>query len=529
MMRRMLTLAVIATATMGIGFACSGGGGGGGTVATGSSSGGATTPGSGTPGGGTTTPGGGGTTTPGGGGTTTPPPPAPTTPPSGSWLAGDLHVHTRHSDDTDPFGDDIRTTILLAETEGLDYVSISDHRQTSVLTDPQFLNRQTSLVVLAGEEWGGPGHAGAHNLSREPIAHTQDRSAGAAAVAGRIHDVVDDIHAQGGFFVLNHPIEADNPFWWNIDYDRIDGLEVWNGPWGYRAIEDTVDSDIDDWMRDEGLTAAGITADPAIRSAVAVQGGGKNRQCLAFYEALISAGHKLAAIGGGDRHYLFPPGQPTTWVFAENTTAAGITDGIRRGRTWVSRSPRAARVDFKADRNGDAIFETILGDTIPLSTTGTIDFQIAVENADQGKVELVKNGQVIQTWSIAGGSFVTTFSDTPSGPSWYRVNVYERLDMSIPNAQLLRLLVMGVPLQNLGFLGSTIQGLIGQAQQVFATGGPLAVYLLFFGQQLGVGFSPVPTTFLVFDFPDALSKLINLDLQDPDFCRGAVTSAIYAE
>ncbi len=50
--------------------------------------------------------------------------------------------------------------IQCAQRAGLDFTVISDHRISDCLTDPKFLGAQTPLVTIAGEEWGGPGHAG---------------------------------------------------------------------------------------------------------------------------------------------------------------------------------------------------------------------------------------------------------------------------------------------------------------------------------------------------------------------------------
>lgn len=468
----------------------------------------------------TTTP--GSSTTPG-----TSTPPATLRPPTGRYYSGDLHVHSRHSGDTKQFGDQISTIIRLAETTGLQFLSISDHRQTTVLTDPQFRGTSTNLIMLAGEEWGGSGHAGAHNLQREPIQHSQDYSGGAAAVAPRINDVIDDVHAQGGFFVLNHPIEPDNPFYWDVD--GFDGMEIWNQSWALRNLTDTTDADVRQWVASKGLSAAGLDAPPEVYQAVSHQGGGRNYQNLKFYEAHLDAGKHLAAVGGGDRHYLFRPGYPTTWVFAETPTPAGISDGVRRARTWVSRGPDAPRVDFRADRDGDGIFESILGDVIPLTTTGAIDFQIAVEDNAGGKVELVRNGTVIGTWHMSGGSTVIRTTDQPSGRSWYRVNVYEPIDRSGPDAAIIEALITGGSLSNLGFLGSTIAGLLGQYQSFVDVGGPFAIYMILFGSRAGITQVPINTASPTLLMPEYVSRLMNIDLRDRSYCIGALTSAIYVE
>ncbi|MCI0636502.1 MAG: CehA/McbA family metallohydrolase [Actinobacteria bacterium] len=487
----------------------SGGGGGSGFPATGAAPGGAASPAQPGPGGAPGTPA------------------APAQPPAGQWLRGDLHVHSRHSHDATTYGDNIETTIKLAESAGLDFVVISDHRHVNVLTDPQFTQTPTSLIVVAGEEWGGSGHAGAHNVYRDPPAHSQDRSQGAQNVAAQIDSVIDDIHSQNGFFVLNHPLDPKNAFLW--DCRKFDGVEIWNSSWSYRWITDLTESDVRRELQDLGLTAAGVDASPEFWAGTAAKGGGNNYQALKFYEAHLSSGRHISAVGGGDRHFLLLPGMPATYVFATDRSPNGISEAVRRGRTYVTRGPDACQVDFAADRDGDGVFETILGDSIPLSNGRPIDFRIDVRDADGGKVNLIKNGQVVQTWNVTGTSFTATFQDQPQARSWYRLDVYEPIDMSFPNAQFIKYLVMGVPLQNLGFLGSTIQNLASRIQWLVDTGGPLAVYILAFGHQSGITQSPLPTAYPTFVFPEGFSRLVNLDLQDPDYCRGAITSPIWVE
>src|SRR5436305_13189563 len=114
--------------------------------------------------------------------------------PSGVWLKGDFHVHSSWSHDAVSLGDDIGVVIQCAERAGLDFTTISDHRITPCLTDPKFLNAQTPLILIAGEEWGGPGHAGAHGLTRPPIFQTED-GATAADCCSSVQQSIDDVHS----------------------------------------------------------------------------------------------------------------------------------------------------------------------------------------------------------------------------------------------------------------------------------------------------------------------------------------------
>jgi hypothetical protein len=64
-------------------------------------------------------------------------------------------------------------------------------------------------------------------------------------------------------------------------------------------------------------------------------------------------------------------GNPTTWVFAQDRTEAGILDAIRHEHTTISRIPPAqggGPLLLEADKDGDGVFESIAGDTVPPGT-----------------------------------------------------------------------------------------------------------------------------------------------------------------
>jgi hypothetical protein len=196
-------------------------------------------------------------------GTTTAPiasAPAVAKPRTGTWLKGDFHVHSTHSGDATSWGDDIAGVIHAAEASGLDFISLSDHRQATCLKDPQFTNAKTKLVLIAGEEWGGPGHAGAHGLTRDPIHHEQDTSQGAAVAVQKIQQTIDDVHSMGGVFVLNHAIDIKNAWYWPVD--RFDGIEVWNQSWALGNAADATPADMLNWTTNHGLDLPGGPATP---------------------------------------------------------------------------------------------------------------------------------------------------------------------------------------------------------------------------------------------------------------------------
>jgi hypothetical protein len=235
-------------------------------------------------------------------------------------------------------------------------------------------------------EWNGDGHAGAIGFTQAnsfPV--TMGGGSGSRNVM--LQNVIDTIHQQGGVFVVNHPTyEGDL---WIYTANGYDGIEIWNSYWTLRSTALTSPSKVASQAASYGLQA------PELERACAHQSGGRSYQALKFWEEHLNQGTKVAAVGGSDRHGLVMPGSPTTRVFAAAATEADILEGIRKGRTMVSRAPDAPEVEFSADRDGDGVFETIIGDSIPLGSQVT--FKARIVDADQGKAVLVRDGQVAAT------------------------------------------------------------------------------------------------------------------------------------
>lgn len=447
-------------------------------------------------------------------------------PPQGLWLKGDLHVHTLHSGDAQKWGDTTAISLELADRAGLDFVALTDHRTFAILSDPQ-LHQHPRVISIPGMEWNGDGHAGAIGYTTPnsfPV--TMGGSSGSRNV--QLQAVIDEVHNQGGIFIVNHP-SSDGDMWVYTG-NGYDGIEVWNSYWALRCVNPT-----DPSLVHQNATQYGLTA-PELERACANMNGGLNFQSLKYWEELLNQGTKVAAVGGGDRHGLVMPGGPTTRVFAASASQADILAAIRMGRTMVMRAPDAPEVEFSADRDGDGVFESIVGESIPLG--GAVAFRIHVRDADRGKVVLIKNGQTAQSWPIPGPDYEVTFTDTPSVRTWYRVEIFEPLDMSIPQASTLKMLVLGVAGQswvnNLtsGFLGSVLgwlSGFIGQVQDIIDTGGPAVAWLLINGQQMGVQLSPVLSHYPTLEIPEGVSRILNVDVQDSDYSRGVITSAIWVD
>ncbi|MDT4975158.1 MAG: hypothetical protein QOG98_916 [Pseudonocardiales bacterium] len=193
-----------------------------------------------------------------------------------SWLAGDLHAHTAHSDGTLS----IDELAALAAANGLDFLAVTDHNTVSHHEFLAAAGARYGLALLPGQEvTTADGHANAFGDIgwidfREP-------ADGWVAEAAR----------RGGLLSINHPSRGDCA--WRQALSTMPPLaEVWHSSWLDR--------------RDGGP--------------------------LAWW---LAAGYPTP-VGGSDWHRPgndAAPGTPTTWVACGDSDVLG---GLAAGRTAIS-------------------------------------------------------------------------------------------------------------------------------------------------------------------------------------------------
>lgn len=412
--------------------------------------------------------------------------------PVARWFAGDFHVHSSHSGDG---VDGVRQTRELAKLLGLDLLAITDHSTLSHTTDPDFVSTP-DLALVGGYEWTDLVHMGLIGVrTTKPELHST--SVAPADWPAYVQSLVDDAHAEGGAAILYHP--TWNTFPWLFDVRGADAVEVWNNLWTLSdtGLHGSSRQDVQARLTDKGLAAAGVSASPQILAAVAAPGGG-NDKALAYWEALLERGDRVAAVGGSDRHKVLPPGYPTTWVLAPSGAQADVVAALRAGRTVVTRSPRGPRVTLEADGDGDGAFEVGLGDALAAGRPATL--RVRVLGGDGARLRLVRRKRVVEQVAVSSADFTFTLAWTPAPGDWIRADLFDRVDWSLPSA----------------------------APMLSATAGnlpPGGVHALFsaWGLTLATG-----TTWPAVALDDDLLRMANVSLMEPAWARAAITSPIYA-
>ena len=329
---------------------------------------------------------------------------------SGQWLAGDLHVHTCFShdvlcgglsdDNTGPediytYGWTVAQRFEQASERKLDYLAISDHDDIRALYDKGF--GRPDVIALPCYESSIHGHA--HMIGAKKKYDKGDSGAPAARAMARA------LRADGGIFQANHP--AYSPFDQSLIVDPVnpDGAccsdcTTMNWKYGFDVVPDTIEA----WN----------AASPP------------NSVAEGYWECWLDRGERLGATGGSDSHWvttnsLQGPGQPCTWVFAPERSAAGVIAGLRAGRTSISYAyPGLGGPLFviEADARGDGSFDAIAGDVVKPGTAMRVR---VVRNPVSGSVRVRANGTTLLTAPLARGGEV--HFTAPSDPGWVRASL----------------------------------------------------------------------------------------------------------
>lgn len=301
--------------------------------------------------------------------------PGPSTP---HWYRGDLQSHTHHSDATGSLAD----LAAAARRQGLDFVAVTEHNTVSHLPHLAAAGGPDLLLIPGQEITTYYGHANAWGLRGLQEFRCRD-----AATMARI---IDAVHAAGVLFSVNHPKDNGPPWEYGPDLP-FDCVEAWQGPWA--------------------------------------QG---NQQSLAFWDGVLRRGRWAVAVGGSDSHVPAPGrprvspdlGSPTTWVYANELTTAGILAGIRAGHVFVSADPCGPQVILQADADGDGRYEVMMGDEVVVPGGETLSLQARVVGGRDLVLRIV-SGEGVSVRPVEGQDFTHRWRVRPVGDTFYRVEVVE--------------------------------------------------------------------------------------------------------
>lgn len=132
-----------------------------------------------------------------------------------------------------------------------------------------------------------------------------------------------------------------------------------------------------------------------VTSIEVVNGGGN--PATHFWEQQLLQGHRLTAIGGSDNHHADWPqqrpgsiGYPTTVIYAQNLSVAGILDAIRSGRVFIDVTGSPDRLLDMNARAGSA-FAAMGGDLEPRGDV--ISLEVHAVGCEGGLIHFFVDGE----------------------------------------------------------------------------------------------------------------------------------------
>lgn len=312
---------------------------------------------------------------------------------SPGWYAGDLHLHSGHSDGRGksqsgaPIPAPVHRVLDTAAASGLDFVALTDHNTAAHWLDVDRLQPYyDSLLLLHGREITTyRGHANA-------IGETSLTDFTLAGPATPLRPLLRRVTRGGAFLSINHPRRADDETCMGCGWNET-SLDVLKAVHGVEAVNGH------DWTTPDGWR---------------------------FWADALNRGARLTLVGGSDDHTPEKtsdsrPGSPTTMVFAMGLSEPDIVDGLRLGRTYVRvRNPDGPSIEFTAlDEDHEAVYE--MGDAIR-STGSMISLEAVVTGAAGQTLQWIRRGVPMKVARIDEYGVVRTSLKAHPG-DWFSVIV----------------------------------------------------------------------------------------------------------
>ena len=333
--------------------------------------------------------------------------PRPVLRPAAGWFAGDLHVHSGHSDGYHqtlhgrPVPVSVSDLSADAASAGLDFLAITDHNTVSHWVDvDRTQTTSPDVLLLHGREiTTARGHFNVIGERR----FTDFRLGPERPMKQLLTAVAKD----AAFVSINHAWLSSDEWcagcgWADRDPETIGhvaGIEVLNGS------TPTIAGALPGWD---------------------------------LWAAFLNCGHHLVAVGGSDVHDPIDArtglGRPATVVWASSLSEDALVSGLKSGRVFVRGSAReASSVDLIATVSGATVF---MGGT---TDAGHLVVTARLIGARGQQYSWIRRGQVVRSASVESDNERSTFALDAVAGDWVSVIVRRRGEPSlISNAVYVR-------------------------------------------------------------------------------------------
>ena len=282
------------------------------------------------------------------------------------WYSADMHNHSVYSFNPEDYP--VRDMTEAAHAKGLDILSLTDY---NTFSQAGACRAQSSadFLCIPGEEIANPlwGHANAQFIHKKVYEFLSPQH------------WIDDVHAQGGMFFVNHPY-LEMRQWRDWNFKGYDGIEILNGN--------------------------KIPMDPV------------NVKAFDKWDELNRTGLHLYGIADSDAHTPYAVGRYRNYVYATSFTPSAIENGFKKGMFYVTNGPM---LSFTInDKPMGSVITVHRGDNLHIRAAYE-SYTQAPENApDIQKIQLFKDGYILA--SSNNSSLEYDYRADKSG--FYRVEIF---------------------------------------------------------------------------------------------------------
>ncbi|MFP6581899.1 MAG: CehA/McbA family metallohydrolase [Candidatus Hydrogenedentota bacterium] len=307
------------------------------------------------------------------------------------WLRGELHAHSSYGVGTES----VSKVIARAEKLNLDFLSILDRNTLAPALDESY--RSNRLIMIPGMEWGTK-ESGVALVYTPGSMPSLPRSEEEMSVFTRL------VQAQGGLVFAAHPCYPTSP--WNWSAENLNGVQAWCMNW--RAMPPMGIGLVHEHNR---LRKDGRYVSSLARVSV-LPGLSANGQASAYWDFEMRNGRQLTLIGGSQSGSpKVPMAEPVTYVYAKEKSLSGIMEGLRLGRTYVSKGLKGPKIEWVGDIFDDDSIDVSMGGTVPLDYPTR--YWVRVQGAKDCKLEVVSNGITSRSVSILMDDWVFSYVLNP--------------------------------------------------------------------------------------------------------------------
>ncbi len=310
--------------------------------------------------------------------------------PSYKVFRGICHVHTNFSHDSNAT---LSLILEKAQEMALDFVVITDHNTMEGLKAYQKMKPPAHPLFIFGDEISTKeGHLIALGI-REHLPKDKNPQ-----------ELIDLIHAQGGYAFLAHPFSIKEP-WKDFNLRDWDGFELYDFGHELMAQQDVID-----------FALRSISEDTKSLLSTAQKIPEKN---LDFWDSL-SQERKIAVIAGTDAHleryekyFSMALKSVSLYVLAKELNEKDIVEGIGSGRSFIAFDNQGMASDFSfwAESDGKQV---MMGES--LTQASAVSFHVRLPLP--ASVRLIRNGEIIKEETTQDFVFDSEI------PGVYRVEVY---------------------------------------------------------------------------------------------------------